>query len=236
MATSTLLSQKLIDYLPAIHQEDAFLGQFLSAFEKILIGRSDNVAFPEIPGLEEETWAGLEETIDKLAVHFVPRDPGSGQDQAPEEFLSWLSGWVALILRADLDAEKQRSFMANIVQFYRQRGTKENLKNLIAILTVGVPDVAEPCRSEFQIDGERLQIGVNTYLGGGAPHFFRVTISLPRAAPAVQKRQMAIARALIELEKPAHTFFELAANFPTMQIGKYSRVGVDTLLGTGTDT
>src|SRR2546430_5408106 len=36
---------------------------------------------------------------------------------------------------------------------------------------------------------------VDTYLGGGAAHFFRVTISLPRASQEAQERQMAIATA-----------------------------------------
>ena len=43
---------------------------------------------------------------------------------------------------------------------------------------------------------------------------------------------MEIARALIDLEKPAHTFYELIPVFPSMQIGRHSTVGVDTLLGT----
>ena len=42
--------------------------------------------------------------------------------------------------------------------------------------------------------------------------------------------------ALIDLEKPAHTFYDLDLQFPTMQIGVTSTIGVDTLLGTGTDT
>ena len=49
-------------------------------------------------------------------------------------------------------------------------------------------------------------------------------------------RQIAITRALIELEKPAHTDYELDWIYPTMQIGVHSTVGVDTLLGTVTGT
>src|SRR2546430_10478235 len=61
---------------------------------------------------------------------------------------------------------------------------------------------------------------VDTYLGGGAAHFFRVTISLPRASQEAQERQMAIATALIELEKPAHTAYKLEPIFPSMRIGR----------------
>ena len=206
---------RLLRYLPAIYHEDPFVGQFLLAFEKVLLGRDDDVDFPP---------KGLEEIIDGLAALFDPRE-------TPEEFLSWLAGWTALSLRADLDVSKQRDFIANIVQLYRWRGTKQNLQDLLSIFTVGIPKVTEVSAAEFQIH-EHSTIGEDTYIGGGAPHFFRVTIALPRATTQVQERQMEIARSLIKLEKPAHTYYEPSFKFPSMKIGKYSTVGVDTLLGT----
>ena len=66
------------------------------------------------------------------------------------------------------------------------------------------------------------------------PHRFKVTLRLPAAAPEVQLQQSAIARALIDLEKPAHTVYDIDLVFPSMQIGQSSTVGVDTLLGSGT--
>lgn len=206
---------RLLRYLPAIYHEDPFVGQFLLAFEKVLLGRDDDVDFPP---------KGLEEIIDGLAALFDPRE-------TPQEFLTWLAGWTALSLRADLDVTKQRDFIANIIQLYRWRGTKQNLQDLLSIFTVGIPKISEVSAAEFQI-GEHSTIGEDTYLGGGPPHFFRVTIALPRATTGVQERQMEIARALIELEKPAHTYYEPNFEFPSMKIGKYSTVGVDTLLGT----
>ncbi len=223
MASSTVQSaSRLIEYLPAIYQDDPFVGQFLLAFEKVLLGRQDGVPFPEV-GVDFPA-KGLEESIAGIATYFDPK-------QTPEDFLPWLASWVALSLRADLDVMRQRDFIANIVQLYRRRGTKKNLQDLLAIFTVGTPIVTETATEEFQI-GVHSTIGQNTYLRGGPPHFFTVTISLPRAAPAVQERQMAIAHALIELGKPAHTFYELKPIFPSMRIGRHSTAGVDTLLGT----
>jgi phage tail-like protein len=43
-------------------------------------------------------------------------------------------------------------------------------------------------------------------------------------------RQSAIVQALIDLEKPAHTDYELELRYPTMQLGVHSTVGLDTLL------
>lgn len=220
MATSGGRSpSSLLQYVPALYHEDPFLGQFLLAFEKILIGRSDGVDFPQ-PGIRQ----GLEERIAGIPSLFDPQE-------APGDFLEWLAGWTAFTLRADLDEVKRREFVANIIPLYRKRGTKENLQSLLSIFTVGIPTITEPGGTEFQV-GVRSTVGVDTYVGEAPPHFFRVTVSLPRATGDVQLRQEAIARALIELEKPAHTHFELQVEFPTMQIGVHSTVGIDTLIGT----
>ena len=220
---TTQAASSLLQYLPAIYHEDPFLGQFLLAFEKILLGRQDNVAFPALEGLNFPQ-QGLEECIAGVAQYFDPF-------QTPEEFLPWLASWTAFSLRADVDVSKQRQFIARIAQLYRWRGTKKNLQDLLAIFTVSVPTVSEQEVSGLQI-GVHSTIGVDMHLGGDKPHFFHVKISLPRATPAVQERQMNIARALIDLEKPAHTFYELVPIFPSMRIGWHSTVGVDTLLGT----
>lgn len=184
-ATTTQSAQRLLTWLPAIYHNDAFLGRYLWAFEQVLLG--------------------LEQNIEGLARLFDP-------EQTPEDFLPWLSSWVAFTLRADLDVSRQRTFLANIVSLYRRRGTKENLVKLLTIFTHGgVPTITEEPT---------------------LPHYFRITMRLPLDAPEVQLRQSAIAHALIDLEKPAHTYYDLDLLFPTMQIGVTSTIGVDTLLGT----
>lgn len=223
MATNTTQSaSSLMQSLPAIYQEDPYLGQFLLAVEKILLGRQDGVDFPNV-GIPFPA-QGIEESIAGVARYFDPY-------QTPEEFLSWLASWTAFSLRADLDVVKQREFVAKIAQLYRWRGTKNNLQDLLSIFTVSLPTVVEGEDEGIQV-GVRSTVGVDMVLGGEKPHFFRVKISLPRATPSVQERQMDIARGLIDLEKPAHTFYELVPIFPSMQIGRHSTVGVDTLLGT----
>lgn len=212
----------LLHYLPAIYQDDPFVGQFLAGFEKILLGRPDNVPFPHIDASFPPQ--GLEETIAGLAAYFDPK-------QTPAEFLPWLASWTAFTLRADVPIDMQRDFVANIIQLYRWRGTKQNLRDLLAIFTTGIPTIIESQGSEFQI-GVHATVGEDSYLGGGPPHYFRVTIALPRMAESLRSRQLQIARALIDLEKPAHTFYDLIPISPSMRIGVNSTVGVDTLLGT----
>lgn len=207
------MPNRLLDYLPEIYQTDPVIDQFLLAFEKVLLGRQDDLDFCYKNGIlvDKDTennpdicYSGLEETIAGLATLFDPQ-------QTPEKFLPWLASWTTLSLRADLPPSVQRSFIEDIVQLYRFRGTKENLKKLLGIFIKGSPTITET--------------GVHT---------FRVTILLPQELqdkPQELARQLEIARSLIELEKPAHTNYELIQIFQsTMQIPV--RVGVDTLLGT----
>lgn len=224
MATPT---STLLQYLPAIYQEEPFLGAFLAAFEKVLLGRDDGVPLPAAPDGVDYGMVlgplGLEQIIASLAQLFDAR-------QAPGEFLPWLATWTAFGLRADLPVAKQRDFLARIIPLYNRRGTTRNLQELLSIFTVGIPTVTER-DDEFQV-GVHSTVGQNTFVGEAPPHYFHVTVSLPQAGKAVIDRQREITRALIELEKPAHTFCdEPELRFPSMQIGVHSTLGVDTLLG-----
>jgi phage tail-like protein len=184
-----LSAQRLPSYLPAIYRDDLFVGQYLWAFEQVLLD--------------------LEQNIGTLARLFDPME-------TPPEFLPWLSSWVALTLRADLSPLQQRKFLARVVSLYRRRGTKQNLQDLLAIFTRGTPTIVESDDA-------------------GPAHHFKITLQLGPAEPEDQRRQIAIAHALIDLEKPAHTSYDLDLRFPTMQIGVTSHIGVDTLLGTIVD-
>ena len=206
----------LLEYLPEIYHEDAFLGQYLSAFEQILLGSADEAAEVEL---------GLEQKIENVAAYFDPL-------LTPPEFLQWLSGWVALSLRADLDEFRQREFIRNAVRLYRLRGTKKGLEEVVSLYTrlgASIIETGAPFQLELE-GGSRLE--VDTTLEGGAPFVFRVNINLSTPDPEVLKNQTEVVRAILTMEKPAHTQFLLEwPNVPTMQITKHSQVEVDTLLG-----
>ncbi len=219
---------RLLDYLPVIYRDDPFIGQFLLAFEKLLIGCNDDIQFQDLGDVRYPK-AGLEVTIAKIANFFDPL-------QTPEDFLPWLASWTALALRADIDPLVQRQFIANIMRYYRFRGTKANLQELLGLFVRGMPTIEETSSQEFQI-GHHSTIGKDTYLRGGAAHFFTVTIVLPKELqdkPEQLKRQLEIASALIELEKPAHTHYTLIPIFPkTIRVGDItaSTIGINTVLG-----
>jgi phage tail-like protein len=229
-------SSSYLAYLPAIFQtpgpEDSpgapsFLGRFLLAFEQVLTGLKD----VEEPGIEELLDGILPSGPGSAALAGVQRyfDPGPGLDvpeslRAPGEFLEWLAGWVALTLRADVDEQRQRDLIAQAVSLYRLRGTKRGLEEMIRIYTRLAPTIDE-LNTPFQL-GVHSRIAVDTWLDGGAPHFFRVVIRLSTLDPA----RVQVVRSIIDMEKPAHTFYYLEPQIPTLRIGVTSRIGVDTLL------
>ena len=218
---------KLLDYLPEIYSDQEFLSRYLSAFEKVLVGRKDDLQIPATRqgGASSDS---LEETIANIATLFDPIT-------TPKDFLPWLASWAALSLRADLDPEQQGSFIANIIRLYRRRGTKDNLIELLRIFTKTTPQVNEDVEPSAEFK-ER-----NSY--SSAAHFFKVSVFLGRSPdPETVNRQRDIARSLIELEKPAHTFYELEIRFSSMRIGTYddrgkfrATLGVDTLINTDID-
>jgi len=211
----------LLQYLPAVFSEDPFLGQFLLAFEKILLGRDDNPGVPKPatagpPGSPQEKPdpdldpRGLEQIIDGLATLYDPFN-------TPAEFLPWLSKWAALSLRADMTLDRQREFVAQVIQLYAERGTQRNLEKLLEIFLKATPTVQ--------------------VLDTDPAYFFHVTIKLPRLPRQETEQQLEIAQALVELEKPAHTDYRLTLETPSLRVGdlKGSVVGVNTLLGTAAE-
>ncbi len=225
----TTESNKLLDYLPAIYREHSFLNDYLSAFEKLLLGRHDSKAIPGAKAGAETR--SLEETIDRIPTLFDP-------DNTPTDFLPWLASWAALTLRADLGEGAQRGFIANIIQRYRRRGTKDNLAELLKIFTKTTPEI-----DEYAVPSNDFKALYPQFQTDTAPlHFFRVSVWLTDPTEETVQRTREIAHAIIELEKPAHTFYELETRFSSMQIGDYSdrddsgktkyraTLGVDTLI------
>jgi len=79
--------------------------------------------------------------------------------------------------------------------------------------------------------GRHSTIGKDTWIEGSPPHRFHVSVTMPNPDQQTLQRQYQIASALIDLQKPAHTTYDLEIVFTTMQIGVRSTIGRDTLLG-----
>lgn len=209
MATDRISSY--LAHLPALFHEDAFAGRFLLAFERILSGLRP--PDPQDPARDQP---GLEEIIDRFYTYFAP-GPGVGDtERAPEEFLPWLASWVALSLREDWQPEEKRRFVSRIVSLYRKRGTKAGLEDILETYT-----------------GEEAVI----YEFDQPVHYFQIEMTLREQGPEALRRKEKIARAIIDQEKPAQSFYALRILVPTMQIINDPTkggiiVGKTTLLGT----
>jgi phage tail-like protein len=203
-----------LQYLPAIYQDDhlervpGFLGRFLLSFQQIITGTGD-VALPGI----EEILDGIPAKMAGIERYFEPGPDLAEEFRAPPDFLKWLSGWVAMNLRADYTIAQQRQFVAQAVSLYHWRGTKKGLNDYLRIY-VG-PDVG------IDINDTPAPTTENTRAGRPSPYFFIVTLTMPgNAQPAaadVRPRRDSIEMArfrqvveqIVDQQKPAHTYYRL---------------------------
>ena len=219
--TSKLTAKRLMEYLPGIYRDDSSrdgdLSTFLFAFEALLLEGA-----PDIPDLGREV-EPLERKISRLHLIFNP-------SHTPEEFLPWLAGWAALTLHARLNPARRRKLLSRIIPLYRIRGTREYLEELLTLC------IDTPCAvSDAELPALRVEthslVGVDTRIGGGPPHFFNVKVVASSLSPEEASAQADLAINIIELAKPAHTYYELEIIAPQMQVGTHSTVGLDTVLG-----
>ena len=157
-AASTLEVEvsRYLQYLPAIYRDNLFLGQFLCIFESIL--------------------GPIEGTLDNIDYYFDPY-------VTPEEFLTWLAGWVDLTLDESWPIGRRREMVHRAAELYRWRGTLRGLREHLRIYA-GTPPIIED---------------------DAVPHTFAVTLLV--ADPAAIDE--ATARAIVEAHRPAHTNYRL---------------------------
>ncbi len=161
---------------------------------------------------------GLEQTIGRISDYLDPQT-------TPEEFLPWLAGWVSLSLRADWDQDTKRGFIREIVPLYRQRGTLAGLQRMLEIYLRPLDD--EVTREDVVIFDEFDEV----------PHFFEVQLTRSDANPTRLRATQEIARAIIDREKPAHTFYAVKVVIPTMHLVSGELIlGTNTWLGTSPPT
>ena len=229
---------RLIDLLPAIYQDPGieprpddpppppnYLPRFLRAFETVLFGTlKTNEAAEDIKAVADmEATQGLRDRIVQLGKLV---DPWLSEDK----FLPWLAGWMALSLRSNLAPEKKRQLIANIIPLYRIRGTRKYLEELLR-LCVDVPTAVEEEDVPALQVGKHSRLGKDMYIGGGAPHFFRVKMVASKLSEPEREEKRQLVYEVVELAKPAHTAYEFLIDYPQMQIGVHSTVGIDTVLG-----
>ncbi len=216
-----------LGYLPGIYQQGAdkgsFIARYLKIFEKFLSGIDD-------ASVSKVSIEGLEQVVARLHEFFDP-------EFTPKEFLEWLAGWMALALRDDWDEPSKRRLMRRIIPLYKKRGTKGGLTEYLRIF------VGDNVRLDDLADltvGNTSHVGIDTFVGGLLPHFFIVTVTFSTIGGlGFIQDTVAATKAVLDLEKPAHTYYALRLDFPGMYVGHPPRtttmtqVGVNTIIGSG---
>jgi phage tail-like protein len=199
---------RLETFLPELFREGGAPAQIASEMHRLV-------------RIVESVFAELGEEIDDIPDLFDPR-------AAPADFLPWLASWMALTLRADWDESQQRAVLAKIIPLYAKRGTKSGIEEYLKIYAgegVTIKDELSP----LQI-GASSTVGVDTVVGGQPPYFFIVNVAFAEPDAEKIKLKVKAVKDVLDIEKPAHTFYQLNFQGPTLQIGVASTIGEDTLI------
>lgn len=153
--------------LPAIYQEeDPFTVRFTQAFDDSL--------------------APIFSTLDNLPAYFDAR-------YAPEDFLGWLAGWVAVELDETWDVGRRRVAVLNGAEMLRRRGTAGGLAAEIELATGGQAEIVENGGSGWSLDAGSPMIG-----SARPALMVRLRVSDPAAVDRERLER------IVDAAKPAH--------------------------------
>lgn len=113
--------QTYLRYLPEQYQApgpgERFLERYLSIFESEFVD--------------------IEEKIERIARYFDP-------EGVPNEYLSWLSNWLAIEYDDEWPAEAKREFLVQAPSLFKQRGTKAGMERTVRLYLnhVDTPDTS----------------------------------------------------------------------------------------------
>ncbi len=226
-------------YLPAIYQQDPqgrdFMERFLALFESLNLEVEDEIAH--------------------MARYFDPEVVG-------DEFLEWLSSWLALMQDTNWPEEKRRAFLRRAYQLYKKRGTSRGLEELVQLFTEAEVAVIEHFRLFTpMVIGASSTTGTTTVVGKTpitpllleessqiGEFALKETPDKPQApfefnafdfsiltdtSRLTNPEQIEALYRLIEEEKPAHTRCRIRTSEGEMQLGKHALLQVDTKLPRG---
>ncbi len=240
---------KYTRFLPAVYREGSqntgpeFVDRLLQGFERAL-GLTPSVM--DDPLVQTTDPQGVEDLLANISGYFDPT-------VAPPQFIDYLASWVALELEQSEDwmgtdfgettqeldqlaplaavrDTRNRDLIQNAASLYRIRGTKAGIEEYLKIYAGDISVQISELTDLFTV-GVTSVVGADVMIGE-RPHYFQVRVSVPAPNPTILAQYKRAVRAIIDNEKPAHTYYDLLLETPTMQISPTgSRVGVNTLLG-----
>jgi phage tail-like protein len=192
-----------LKYLPGIYQEDAqskeLMQRYLSTFQTIL--------------------EGIEEKIENSHLLIDP------QTTPDSEFLNWLTLWLGLKREQNWSDAKWRELLTKAVYFFKRRGTREGLSELIALYTQiedkkNKPIIIEPFqnRCDEVKEKKRFDLGNYTFCVIFKPNILK------------SEEELRAVKRIVKLWKPAHTEGKVVILKEKMVLGDMLYLGINTSL------
>jgi phage tail-like protein len=216
-------------YLPAIYSEEPVSA---SLTERLLANF-------------EGFYTTLEDRIVQLSSLLDPRT-------TPTEALDWLADWLGVVLHPLWEEWRRRFFIRFAHRLYQMRGTvpgvivalrifldeelDESLFDPDCILRSNIRIVEHFLTRDFAgtIFGDPTGETPTALTVAEAAHRFSVLLPYQLQAPAaVTGEALRMAERIIELEKPAHTWFDIKEYWNMFRVGE-ARLGLDTRIGHST--
>jgi phage tail-like protein len=185
---------KLAAYLPGIFHEEA--EKKLSPLWALLL-------------LMEDNFGSVSAIIDDIDRYFdIHRAPVAATGDKPD-FVTWLGTWVALIPDRNWPEQKKRHALDIAVDLHKLRGTIPGLKYMLDLFFEIDVEINEWTWPDSMQMGVHNTIGMDTRIDHqyNINHCFTVTWKPePEELGPDLKQKIADIRAMIDREKPAHTF------------------------------
>jgi|GEM_PF-981464 len=220
-------ASQYLRFLPEILRGDDaagdFLGGYLKIFEALLSGR-DEPAAADVPAIERtiDSLPRLMDPaltpVDEVVVAAAPAPP-----LLTSPFLDFLGRWVALTFDQNWALDKRREWLRRIVPLYKQRGTFAGLSAYLAMFVGAQARIEEPDGGFIVGTKPSSIVGVSTFIAGAPAYYFRVRLTygfFPTPFDfTTWKNLRRSTRAIVDLEKPAHTYYTLRASAPGIIVG-----------------
>jgi phage tail-like protein len=183
---------KWLDYLPAIFHEEA--------------ERKESPLWALL-WLMEDNFKKINDKIDEIDTYFDIAQSPSAEYPGDDDFLSLLGSWVGLVPKQEWTEEKKRYAVRQAANLHQYRGTAIGMSYMLALFFEIDVEVKEWVWPKAMQVGEYNTIGIDTRLHErpNINHAFVIMWKADTNGPELTVKIKNI-RALIDHEKPAHTW------------------------------
>ncbi len=159
--------------------------------------------------LMEDNFASISKILDEIDKYFDIWRAPAGETNDQPDFVTWLGTWVALIPEQQWSVQKKRCALSIAADLHKYRGTITGLRCMLALffeIHVEIKEWSWPKRMQT---GVHNAISLDTRIDDhyNINNCFTVTWEpKPEEIGPELKQKVARIRAMIDREKPAHTF------------------------------